>query len=131
MRGRIFKRCRCRAVGPDGKRRELGAACPDLPKRSHGAWWTRYDVPPGPDGKRRQRLSGPYSSQRDAERALADELTKIYGGGWVEQDRGLTVGGYFDKWLKGKIKLKPATADGYRTHTHIYPSTCGRASAIF
>ena len=57
MKGRVFKRCHC--INPDTGR-ERGQTCPQLRRPTgtwradHGSWSYRVDLPPHPDGRRRQ-----------------------------------------------------------------------------
>jgi hypothetical protein len=85
MRGSVIQRCACR--DPEtGK--FLHGRCPKLGKaKGHGAWWFRYSAP-GPGGKRRQPMIGPFATKREAEDALALTLASLAGGGPV-QDRSL------------------------------------------
>ena len=64
--GGISKRCECR--GPDGKR--LGAACPDLSKRSHGKHRVSQELPDAEDGTRRRFQRTGYTSVKDAQTDL-------------------------------------------------------------
>jgi hypothetical protein len=117
MRGRVFKRCRCRdrETGKD-----LGSKCPLLKRKGHGTWWFRYDAPPGPDGQRRRPLIGPFATEKDAEDALAVELARTSGGGHV-QDRSVLVSGYLDNWLAAKkLELKPRTYTSYLEAVALY-----------
>jgi hypothetical protein len=117
MRGRVFKRCRCR--DPEtGK--DLGTKCPLLKRKGHGTWWFRYDAPRGPDGQRRRPLIGPFATEKDAEDALAVELARTTGGGHV-QDRSVLVSGYLDNWLAAKkLELKPRTYTSYVEAVALY-----------
>jgi len=117
MRGRVFRRCRCR--DPEtGK--DLGSRCPLLKRKGHGAWWFRYDAPPAPGERRRQPLVGPFATEKEAEGALADELARIGGGGQVH-DRSVLVGEYLDNWLAAKqLELKPRTYDSYLEAVVLY-----------
>ncbi|MFI6580240.1 tyrosine-type recombinase/integrase, partial [Embleya sp. NPDC050493] len=84
MSGTTFKRCGCKAplLHPDGspvrdadgrvKRRELGASCPKLRRRSgswsptHGTWWWLFQVPTPAGVKRRHLRQGGYASETKA-----------------------------------------------------------------
>lgn len=64
--GGISKRCECR--GPDGKR--LGAACPELSKRSHGKHRVSQELPEDADGHRRRFQRTGYTKATDAQTDL-------------------------------------------------------------
>ncbi|MEV0639004.1 site-specific integrase [Streptomyces sp. NPDC050619] len=64
--GGISKRCECR--GPDGKR--LGAACPQLSKRSHGKHRVSQELPDGEGGTRRRFQRTGYAKATDAQTDL-------------------------------------------------------------
>lgn len=116
MRGTTFKRCGCRSP-ETGK--PYDTKCPDIRKKNHGSWWARYDAPAGADGKRRRPRIGPYRTKELAEDALAKELAKIGYDGQAS-DRGVKVGQYLDRWLAGKIDLKPSTLSSYREAVDLY-----------
>lgn len=62
----ISKRCECR--GTDGKR--LGAACPQLSKRSHGKHRVSQELPEDAEGHRRRFQRTGYIDAKDATRDL-------------------------------------------------------------
>lgn len=64
--GGISKRCECR--GTDGKR--LGAACPQLSKRSHGKHRVSQELPEDAEGHRRRFQRTGYIDAKDATRDL-------------------------------------------------------------
>ncbi len=116
MKGSTFKRCGCR--DPEtGK--QLGARCPKLSRRTHGKWFGRYDTPGPRDGRRRQSTLGPFTTERDAEAALASVVDRINRGTYVDLDRQ-TFGDYLDQWLAGKVNLKKGTRLSYETHIRLY-----------
>ncbi len=118
MRGSVFKRCGCR--DPETRRFLGNGKCPLLKRSNHGAWWFRYDAPPGPDGKRRQPIVGPFDTEDAAQQGLVTELARVGGGGLV-QDRSILVGGYLDNWLEAKkLELKPRTYDSYAEAVLLY-----------
>lgn len=113
----ITKKCNCRDQTTG---RQLGQQCPQLGKRSHGAWWFRYEAPPGPDGKRRRPWSGPHATKTDAERELTRLQAEAVSGAPVA-DRAIKVGPYLDGWLDGKRNtLKPSTWASYRDAIELY-----------
>ncbi|MFH0243618.1 tyrosine recombinase XerC [Streptomyces sp. HK10] len=85
--GGVTKRCECR--GPDGKL--LGAACPQLTKRSHGRPAVRQELPPDADGKRRAFRRTGYDSVRDAQTDL-DRLRAILDLPGDDEDEQRRVG---------------------------------------
>ena len=48
--------------------------------RRGDSWFFRIDLPPGPDGKRRQRRASGFGSERAARRALAQTKVDIDAG---------------------------------------------------
>lgn len=115
MAGHVTKRCNCRdAVG-----KKLGKSCTQLSKRAHGEWWVRYEMPSGPDGKRRRPWAGPYPSKTVAEEELARLLTEA-GSGAPVPDRQLTVRQFLQEWLAGKKRLKPSTRQSYEEAITLY-----------
>jgi integrase len=118
MKGRTFKRCGCR--NPETKKKYSEGKCPQLKKKQHGAWWFRYDAPRGADGKRRRPLVGPFTTERDADKALAEELANVSHVGQAV-DRSLTVGVYLEKqWLPGKKSLARSTYADYEEIVRLY-----------
>lgn len=92
MRGRVFQRAKGR-----GK-----------------PWSYAVDLPPGPNGRRRQRLKGGFRTRVDAERALAELLVELDRGTAVDRSHQ-TLGEYLDDWLAAvSPSLRPTTADLYR-----------------
>src|SRR4051794_36521804 len=116
MKGSTFKRCGCR--DPEtGK--QLGSRCPRLRRRTHGKWWARYDVPGPRDRRRSQAAIGPFSTEREAQAALAGVVDRISRGTYVEINRQ-TLDDYLDQWLSGKVRLKSGTRLSYETHIRLY-----------
>ncbi|MER6562394.1 site-specific integrase [Streptomyces sp. NPDC001027] len=64
--GGISKRCECR--GTDGKR--LGNDCPQLPKRNHGSFQVRQEIPADSRGNRRPFRRTGYALAKDAQKDL-------------------------------------------------------------
>ncbi|WP_165970706.1 tyrosine-type recombinase/integrase [Actinomadura sp. 6K520] len=118
MRGTTFKRCGCR--NPEtGKKFALGT-CPQQAKRTHGSWWARYEAPPGADGRRRQPYIGPFTTQKAAQAALADELCTAERLG-QPIDRSLKVDAYLERiWLPGKRRLAKSTYADYEEIIRLY-----------
>ena len=74
-----------------------------IKQRSEGSWTLRYDVPLGPDGKRRQKTQTIRGTKKDAERELRRILREIDTGCHVEPSR-MNVGQYLDHWLTDYAK---------------------------
>ena len=98
MKGTTVKRCACR--DPE-THKQLGTRCPKLKGKNHGAWWARYDAPPGADGKRRRAAIGPFRTKTLADDALATALAKIGYDGQAA-DHTLKVGPYLSGWVAAK-----------------------------
>ena len=64
--GSITRRCRCR----DENGRDLGATCPKLGRRGHGAWHCRQELPAAPDGTRRRFRRDGFRTSDDAQAVL-------------------------------------------------------------
>ncbi|HSH59764.1 MAG TPA: N-terminal phage integrase SAM-like domain-containing protein [Acidimicrobiales bacterium] len=76
-------------------------------------WSFVVDLPPSPDGRRRQRKKGGFRVRRDAEAALAALLTDIQSGSVVETSRQ-TLAQYLEEWLAAVTpSLRPTTAESY------------------
>lgn len=66
-------------------------------------WYVVVELPPTPDGKRRQRWVPAGTTKRDAERELTRILRELDQG--IDIDPGkLTVGEYLDRWLADYAK---------------------------
>ncbi|MET9461940.1 site-specific integrase [Streptomyces canus] len=70
--GGISKRCECRDTGG----RRLGARCPQLPKRSHGNYQLRQELPPDSQGNRKTFRRTGYATSKDAQGDL-DKIRAI------------------------------------------------------
>lgn len=81
------------------------------------------DLGKGPDGKRRQKWFSGYDKKKDAEKDIANIISKIENNDFVLPKK-CTVGQYLIYWLEleGK-KWAPTTYDGYETIIvkHIIP----------
>ena len=66
-------------------------------------WAIRYDLPPGPDGKRRQAKMRGFERKRDAERALREAIGRVERNELPSsQDMAkATVEEYLTKWIAG------------------------------
>src|SRR5262245_60440566 len=94
-----------------------------LRESSPGVWRLRWDLSPGPDGKRRARSKTIRGTKADARRALNAILREIDLG--LAADPGaVTVATYLAEWLAHvKARRRPATAATYRTllTKHVLP----------
>lgn len=121
-RGSVFKRCGCTEI-VDGKRRQLGRACPDL-KRPNGSWnprhgtWTFKLYVEGDRGKRERVVRGGFASQAEAQAEMDNLKSKAARG--VDVTRRLTLGQFLAEWIDAKTDVKAATAHSYRRHIELY-----------
>ncbi|MFE2346047.1 tyrosine-type recombinase/integrase [Kitasatospora cineracea] len=134
---KTYKRCYC--VGPrlhkrgpkkgqpillpDGSQRigELGASCPDLPKRGHGVWCylLLLDLPGRTEPFKYRR--GGFRTQKEA----ADACKKT----WEQHTAGIdvtdeeTVAEWLERWVESKKDVAPTTIEKYEEHIklHIVP----------
>ena len=94
-----------------------------------GRTWS-YVVDVGRDpvtGRRRQRWRGGFASKRDAEHALAVQMT---GADVAASDEaaGMRLDAYLDEWMTGvRPALRPSTAKSYAEiiRWYIQPRTTG------
>ena len=90
-----------------------------------GSTWT-YVVDRGdrPDGSRRQTSKGGYRTRKEAEAALAQTITRLQDGTYVDPRR-LTVGSYLTAhWLPAvRAGVRPLTFSSYEMHVrcHVVP----------
>jgi len=131
MKGVTFRRCGCRDPGTGKKYKE--GQCPRLlsnkrADRDHGSWWGRFDAPRGANGRRRQPRLGPFATQKDAENAIAAEITRLGAGGDIS-DKKMLVRDYLQSWLEGKRSLKPTTFESTRSRSGCISSRHSATSA--
>ncbi len=110
---KTYRACFCREPGT-GK--ELGARCPDLPKKNHGKWFARYEAPPGPDGKRTRPRIGPFDTEKQAKQ----ELGRAVGADAAvisSEDRKLKVGAYLDRWHANRVSAAESRDGGLAPST--------------
>ena len=112
VKGHTFKRCPCGTIRDDQGRRVTCA-------KRHGSWFYAHELPPGADGRRRQRKMGGFPTERDARKALHDALARLDRGTFIEYSRQ-RLGDYLDQWLAGKGKLRASTRRSYREHIELY-----------
>ena len=114
MRGSVFLRCCCK----DSAGRFLHGRCPKLGKvKGHGAWWFRYSAP-GPGGKRRQPMIGPFAKKKAAQDELTATLARLDGG--QVSDRSLLVRDYLAAYAEGKIDVKARTQKTIQENLRLY-----------
>lgn len=120
-----YRACSCRApstTGPDGRKKPgklLGKQCPELVKKGHGAWYARYEAPPGADGKRRQPRIGPFPTEKATKAALAAATAGAASG--RPTDHKTRVGDYLDRWLSWReTEVKASTFASYRQAFDLY-----------
>ena len=122
-----YRSCSCHDPGTG---RKLGRRCEHLKTKNHGAWFARFDAPPGADGKRRQLRVGPFATEKEAKAAVTEALGKIADGKHVD-DRKTSLSEYLDGWLEWKTTgpdpLKPSTAAS--CFTSIRPQPCRSGSS--
>ena len=112
-----YRSCSCR--DPVTGRR-LGRKCEHLAQKGHGGWFSRFEAPPGADGKRRQLRVGPFATEREAKAAVTEALGKISDGKFVD-DRRTTLDEYLDRWLEWKRpSLAPSTFASYAEGVALY-----------
>ena len=86
------------------------------------AWYIRYDLPPGPDGKRRARMvSCRGMTRRQAEAELARIQTEIHGRRHIEESR-LTLSEYLDRYIRdcASREQSPAAAETTARFLRLY-----------
>ena len=84
--------------------------------RKRGKSWAYVvNLPPGPDGRRRQKWTSGFRTRKEAEAHLADTIGQVHRGEYVERSR-LTVGAYLnDEWLPAiRASVRPSTWASYR-----------------
>jgi hypothetical protein len=103
--------------------------------RRGGSWFFRIDLPPGPDGKRRQRRVSGFASERAARRALAQTTVDVDAGRLRHGPRR-TVADLAAEWLEAvRPNRKASTVSNYgwlmRAYVvpHIGPVRLDRLSA--
>ncbi len=109
---------RCGCQDPVTKKK-LGLACPKLSNPRHGSWSFVADLPPGPNGKRRQTRRGGFPTERKALDALAAFQKEVRDGTYRESPT-ITVGEYLDRWLAGRVRIRESTAKGYSDHINVH-----------
>ncbi|MEU7581965.1 site-specific integrase [Streptomyces sp. NPDC041068] len=103
--GAVYRRCECR----DGNGRLLGAACPDLAKRTHGRPAIRQELPRDADSKRRTFRRTGYDKVKDAQADL-DRVRAILDLAGDDQDAQQRVGDLLADVAKRRASI-PAPAE--------------------
>ena len=81
--------------------------------RRGNTWFFRVDLPPGPDGKRRQRRASGFATEREARRALAQAKVDIDAGRLRHGSRR-TVADLATEWLEAvRPNRKASTFSNY------------------
>ena len=82
----------------------------------------RYEGPPGPDGRRRQREEMVRGTKRDAERQLRKRLDEVETGTFVPPRQPVTLRQYLREWLAtyGPANLKKRTVADYESMYRLY-----------
>lgn len=91
-------------------------------REDKGAWYIRYELPPGLDGKRRQRMEscGKGASEEDARLRLRDREQQRDQGIIVDCSND-SVSQYMAKWMQlGKLDRSPSTHERYDQLLRLY-----------
>ena len=93
-----------------------------------GNWWFVVDLPPGPDGQRRQAKRRGFATKKAAQEAMDRLRISARDQTYVEPSR-LTLAAYLDGWTAGLATSgrAPSTVDGYTRHlnSHVRPTIGG------
>ena len=84
-------------------------------KRRGNSWYFWVELPPGLDGRRRQKSMGGFATRRQAEQAFARFRDELTTRGYLEPTK-LTVSQFLDDvWLPGiEATIRLSTVDHYR-----------------
>jgi integrase len=113
VKGHTYKRCPCAPQKDAMQARRVNC------RKKHGTWWYVHELPPGPDGRRRQAKRGGFVTEAQASEALTKALEQVRTGTYIERSR-VTVAEYLDEWLAGKTKLRPNSRKSYGEHIRMY-----------
>jgi integrase len=100
------------------------------PFKRGNTWYIRYDLPPGPDGKRRQKMQACKGmTEPQAKLELARIQLEINGNTYVAKSK-TTLADYLDRWMKhlGKSdRIRANTLETYEMYirVHIKPALGG------
>ena len=94
----------------------------------NGTWWFVVDLPPGPQGQRRQAKRRGFPTKKAAQGAIDRLRVNAREGTHVAHDR-ITVGEYLEAWGEtlSVAGRKPATVASYRRNlrVHVLPRLGG------
>lgn len=77
-------------------------------------WRIRYDLPPGPDGRRRPTTRRGFARRKDAEKALTEILGSLERGTYVDPSK-VTVRQYLEEeWLPSRKPTQERSGRGHR-----------------
>ena len=99
-----------------------------LRKRGDRSWAVVVDIGYDPQtGKRRQKWVSVKGTKRDAERRLAEVISQLNAGTYVEPAR-ITLAAYLDEWMDGYVAtaVRARTARGYGTIARSLQDALGR-----
>lgn len=86
-------------------------------------WRLYWELPPGPDAKRKQETETFHGSRKAAEEHWRNRQAEIDKGAGGRPSDKLLTGTYVEQWARTKINLKPSTQHSYQeviTH-HVAP----------
>ena len=91
-------------------------------KKYGPTWRLRWEAGTKPDGTRRQRSKGGYTTKKDAEKALREREAEV-ARGLVFDPSTVTVADYLNGWLDSKRSIRCSTRRSYEGHirVHIIP----------
>jgi Arm DNA-binding domain len=85
-----------------------------------GSIWTARWSETTADGKRRGRRKGGFSTRREAQAYLTEQLQAISDGSYAPPSR-VTVAAYMAEWLDdAEARLRPLSAQRYRAVVRLY-----------
>ena len=99
-----------------------------LRKRGDRSWAVVLDIGYDPKtGKRRQKWVSVKGTKRDAERRLAEVVSQLDAGTYVEPAR-ITLAGYLNQWMDDYVatSVRPRTALGYASIVRSLQEALGR-----
>ena len=91
-------------------------------------WYVIIELPRTPDGKRRQKWHGGFSTRREAEAARAKLVNEVNRGTYTEPTSITLTDWARNQWLPMiKARVKPSTFDSYRRNLelHVLPTLGG------
>jgi integrase len=93
--------------------------------RRGNSYWFRYDLPPGPDGKRLQKTETVRGSYKDAERRQREILTQIDQGKFSWVPIKITLGKFVDQYLENIKGANPHTLSTYVAALRLFKAYFG------